>query len=165
MAAHPVLSPCDGGRTDPWDRWLQPESPVWTVGVVVLDIDPKDLVQVASPDDEQPVQAHGVDRPDPAFRVGVRVGRLHRRHEHVDSLRPEHVVEPAAELRPGRGEGSAPGRPGSSKDQQQVPGLLGDQRPLGLAVTPATTSPVAGGATTTGMGHLLGYARGSTADQ
>jgi hypothetical protein len=136
-----------------------------TMLVVVPGVDPKDLRKVTAADDQQPVQALGADATNPPFGQGVRVGRLHRRHEHVDSLRPEHVVEPAAELRPGRGEGSAPGRPGSSKDQQQVPGLLGDQRPLGLAVTPATTSPVAGGATTTGMGHLLGYARGSTADQ
>jgi hypothetical protein len=69
------------------------------VGVVVLDIDPNDLVQVASPDDEQPVQAHGVDRPDPAFRVGVRVGRLHRREEHLGALRADHLVERVGELR------------------------------------------------------------------
>jgi hypothetical protein len=45
---------------------------VRTVGVVVLDIDQKDLLEVATPDD-QPVQALNPHRPDPAFRMGVRV--------------------------------------------------------------------------------------------
>jgi hypothetical protein len=51
-----------------------PERPVRTVGVVVLDIDPKDLLEVATADDQQPVQALGAHRPDPALRMGVGVG-------------------------------------------------------------------------------------------
>jgi hypothetical protein len=52
-------------------RRLQPERPVRTVDVVVLDIDPQDLLEVAAPDDQQPVQALGAHRPDPTFRMGV----------------------------------------------------------------------------------------------
>jgi hypothetical protein len=51
-----------------------PSARCTTVGVVVLDVDPKDLVEVAAPDDRQPVQALGAHCPDPAFPVGVRVG-------------------------------------------------------------------------------------------
>jgi hypothetical protein len=44
------------GRFDSGIRRLQPERPVRTVGVVVLDIDPdrQDLLEVAAPDDQQP---------------------------------------------------------------------------------------------------------------
>jgi hypothetical protein len=45
------------------------ECPVGTVAVVMLDVDPKDLLQVATANDQQPVQALGADRPQPAFRV------------------------------------------------------------------------------------------------
>jgi hypothetical protein len=72
---------------------------VRTVGVVVLDIDPEDLLQVAAPDDQQPVQAFGAHRPDPALRMGVRVGGLHRRQQHLSALGAEHVVEAAGEFR------------------------------------------------------------------
>jgi len=47
---------------------LQSKRPMWPVPVVVLDVDPKDLLEVAASDDEQPVQALGADRADPALR-------------------------------------------------------------------------------------------------
>ena len=40
------------GRFDSWIRWFQPESPVWAMGVVVLDVAPQYLLQVSSPDDQ-----------------------------------------------------------------------------------------------------------------
>jgi hypothetical protein len=64
-----------------WIRRLQPERPVRTVGVVVLGVDPQHLLEVAATEDQQPVQALGPDRPDPALRVGVGVRRLHRRDQ------------------------------------------------------------------------------------
>ena len=39
------------GWFDGWIRRLQPERPVRTVAVVVLEVDPKDLLEVAAPDD------------------------------------------------------------------------------------------------------------------
>jgi len=86
-------------RSDGWFWRLQPERPVRTVGVVVLHVDPQDLFEVAAPEDQQPVQALGPHRPDPALRVGVGVRRLHRREEHLGTLSAEHVVEAAGELR------------------------------------------------------------------
>jgi hypothetical protein len=59
------------GWSNGWIRWLQPERPVRPVGVVVLDVDSKDLLEVAAANDQQPVQALGADRPDPALGVGV----------------------------------------------------------------------------------------------
>jgi hypothetical protein len=52
---HSALISCDGGRTDPWNRRFQPEGSVGTVDVVVLDVGVKHLLQVSSPDDQQPV--------------------------------------------------------------------------------------------------------------
>jgi hypothetical protein len=37
------------GRFDSWIRRLQPEGPVWAMGVVVLDVDPQHLLEVAAP--------------------------------------------------------------------------------------------------------------------
>src|SRR6266542_5336016 len=78
---------------------LQSKRPMWPVPVVVLDVDPKDLLEVAASDDEQPVQALAADGADPAFRVGVCSGRPHRRDEHFGAFGAEHIVEVAAELR------------------------------------------------------------------
>jgi putative transposase len=49
-------------------------------------------------DDQQPVQALGTDRADPALRVGVRIGRLDGCQQDLGALGAEHVVEGAAEL-------------------------------------------------------------------
>jgi hypothetical protein len=42
-------------RSDGWIRRLQPERPVWAMGVVVLDVDLQHLLEVAAADDQQPV--------------------------------------------------------------------------------------------------------------
>ena len=111
------------GRFDSWIRRLQPERPVWAMGVVVLDIDPQHLLEVAAADNQQPVQALGPHRADPAFGVGVGVGRLHRRDQHLSALRPEHVVEGAGELRVPVADEELQW---PMLEHQQVAGLLGD---------------------------------------
>jgi hypothetical protein len=72
---------------------------VRAVPVVVLDVDPEYLLEMAETNDQQPVQALGADRPNPALRVGIGVRRLHWRNEHVGAFGAEHVVEATAELR------------------------------------------------------------------
>jgi putative transposase len=62
-------------------RRLPPGRPVRPVGVVVLDVDSEDLLEVAAPEDQQPVQALGAGGADPAFGVGVGVGCLHWRQD------------------------------------------------------------------------------------
>jgi len=88
----------DEGHSGGWIRRLKLQRPVGAMSVVVRDVHPEGPLQVPAAHDQEPVQTLGADGADPPFRVGVRVGRLHRRHEHVDTLRPEHVIEPAAEL-------------------------------------------------------------------
>jgi hypothetical protein len=95
----------------------------------------------ASPNDQQPVQALRADSADPPLRVGVRVRRLHRGHEHLDTLRPKHVIEPAAELRVSIANEEA--HPASSfvQGQQQVARLLGDPGGIGIGGHTAQVDP------------------------
>ncbi len=86
-SVHPdPLMLADEGLIGGWIRRLQLKRSVRAMPVVVLDIDPQDLLQVASPDDQQPVQALDADRPNPTLRVGVRIGSLHRREQHLGPL-------------------------------------------------------------------------------
>jgi hypothetical protein len=122
-----------GGRG--W--WVQLERPMRAMGVVVLDVHPEHLLQVPAARDEQPVQALGADGTNPPLGVGVGVGRLYRRDQHLGSLRAEHVVEPTAEL--GVTIANKEAHPGSSffQDKQEVACLLGNPRAVGVGVTPA----------------------------
>jgi hypothetical protein len=119
-----------------WIRRVELQRPVRSVPVVVLDVDSEDLFQVPATHDEQPVQALDPYRPDPALGVGIGVGCLHRHKHHLGALRPEHVVEPAAELRVTIANKEA--NPASSflQDSQQVAGLLGDPQTVGISVIP-----------------------------
>jgi hypothetical protein len=100
--------------------------------VVVLEIDPEDLLQVPLPDDQQPVQALSADGTDPPLRVGVRVRRLDRRNEHLGALGAEHVVERATELGIPIAQQELDAAPLLAEHQQQVPCLLGDPGAVGV---------------------------------
>jgi hypothetical protein len=50
----------------------------------MLDVDPKDLLEMAAPDDQQPVQALGADRPHPALGMRIRPWCPHRRAQHLN---------------------------------------------------------------------------------
>jgi len=115
-----------------WIRRLELQRPVRSVPVVVLDVDSQDLFQVPATHDEQPVQALGPHRPDPALGVGVGVGRLHWRKHHLGALRPKHVVEPAAELRVTIANKEMDPASSFLQDKQQVAGLLSDLGGVGV---------------------------------
>jgi hypothetical protein len=63
----PVLA--DQGQTGRWARRFEPKRPVRTMPVVVLEIDPEDLLQVTTANDQQPVQALSADGTDPPLRI------------------------------------------------------------------------------------------------
>jgi hypothetical protein len=97
---HPSwLAVADDPQVGEWIRRLQSERPVGTVMVVVGDVDPEHLLEVSSPLISSQSRHSARTRADPALGVGVGVGRLHRRHKRLGSLRPKHVVEGAGELR------------------------------------------------------------------
>jgi len=81
----PVILGADG-RPGQRIWWSQPECPVGTVAVVMLDINPEDLLQVAAANDQQPVQALGADGPNPALGVGVGLWRPDWGHQDVGVL-------------------------------------------------------------------------------
>jgi hypothetical protein len=126
----PVLA--DQGQTGGWARRCQPKRPVRTMPVVVLEIDPEDLLQVTTANDQQPVQALGADGTDPPLRIGVRVRRLDRRHEHLGTLGAEHVVEATTELRVPVADKRAHPPAVLGQHQEQVAGLLGDPGATGV---------------------------------
>jgi hypothetical protein len=111
------------------------------VGVVVRNVDPQDLRQVTATNDQQPIQALGAHRRNPALCVRVRVGCLHRRQQHLGGRRTEHVVEPATELRVTIADEEA--HPASSfpEHQWQVAGLLGDPGGVGVGGHPGQVDP------------------------
>ena len=125
---------------DPWTGWiwrLWQQRPVRSMPVVVVRIDAQDPIQMPLPDDQQPVQALGTHRANPTFRVGVRVGCLHRRHttsapsEPITSskLRQNFVSRSRSKKRTRR--------PRSCNTSSRLRACWVTQAPLGLAVTPA----------------------------
>ena len=102
----------------------------------MLDVDPKDLLEVAAAHDQQPVQALGTDSAHPALRVGVCLGRPDWGHQDFGVLRPEHVVEAAGELRVVVAEQEADLSSSLPHRQQQVAGLLGDPAAVGVGGHP-----------------------------
>jgi hypothetical protein len=95
-------------------------------------VDPEHLFQVASPDNQQPVQALGPHRRDPPLRERVRVGRLDRGAQHRGALRPEHLVEAATELRVTVAEQKPYPSALFSEHDHEVAGLLGDPGAVGV---------------------------------
>jgi hypothetical protein len=92
---------------------------------------------MAATNDQQPVQALGAHRPNPALRVRVCVWCLHRRQQHLGALGAEHVVEAATELRVAVAEQEASCRPRSPGTSSRLRACWVTQAALGLAVTPA----------------------------
>jgi len=123
-------------------RWgLKRQRPMRAMGVVVRDVDPKGLLEVASADDQQPVQALGADGLHPTLGVRVRLGRFHRGHEHLAALRPEHRIEAAAERGVSVAQDEAYLPTSLAKHQQQVAGLLGDPGTVGVGGHPGQVDP------------------------
>src|SRR6266568_1448691 len=129
------------GRTGRWAGRLQPKRSVWTVLVLVPDVDPQDLLEVTAADDQQPIKALGADGPHPSLRIGVGVGRLHRRDQHLGVFRAEHVIEPAAELRVTIADQEAHAASLVLQAQQQVACLLGDPGGVGIGGHPGQVNP------------------------
>jgi hypothetical protein len=76
--------------------------------------------------DQQPVQALGADRTNPALRKGVRRRRLHRCQDDPGALGAEQLIEAAAELGVPVAQEEAQASSPLAQCQQEVAGLLGD---------------------------------------
>jgi hypothetical protein len=124
-------------QPDGWIWRLQHQRPVRTVAVVMLDVDPKDLLQVVAANDQRPVQALGADGPYPAFRVRVRLGRWNG----VTSTSPPSEQNTPSKLRQNFASLSRSRkltcRPRSPRTSSRLRACWVTQPPSGLAVTPA----------------------------
>ena len=82
----------------PWYRWCQPESAMWPMGVVVVNVDAQDALELPAAGDEELVEAVAADGADPAFgeRVGLR--RPKWGADDLDAVASEDLVEDTAEL-------------------------------------------------------------------
>ena len=74
------------------------ECAVRAVLVVMRDIRGEDVREVATAEDQQPVEALAADGPDSALCVGPCLRRPHGRFDHPDAFGAEDLVEVAGEL-------------------------------------------------------------------
>jgi hypothetical protein len=86
------------GRTTRRVWWAEFEAAVWAVGVVVGGVGSQDGFEVASPEDEDPVEAFASKSADPALGVGIGLGCADRRLDAGDAFGSEGVIEGAGEL-------------------------------------------------------------------
>ncbi len=75
---HARLALTDDGQSGGLVRCLKPKRPVWTVLVVVLDVDPQDLLQMAAPtissQSRHSARTVPTHRSASAFAVGAHTG-------------------------------------------------------------------------------------------
>src|SRR5204863_9112033 len=72
------------------------ERAMWSLSVVMVDIDPEHTFEVAAVEDQQPVETLGTDRADRSLRNRVRLRRPHGRLHDPDAFAAEYLVEAAA---------------------------------------------------------------------
>jgi hypothetical protein len=66
--------------------------------VVMLDVGAQYVFEVAAAEDQEPVETLVADGADESLCIGVRLRRLHRRMDHLDSFTAEEFVEGGGEL-------------------------------------------------------------------
>ncbi len=99
----PPIDVC-GRRGGEWCKLLpslrrdQTEPSVWSLVVVMADVDSEHALQMCPIPDEEPVETLRPHRPDPAFGVGVGARRPHGRTEHLDGLGAEDLIKGRREL-------------------------------------------------------------------
>jgi hypothetical protein len=84
-------------RGSPGGRCLA-EGTVRPVGVVVVDVDREDEVELAAVDDQDPVEELPAEAADPSLGDRVRSGRADRGAHDLDAFGTEHGVERGGEL-------------------------------------------------------------------
>jgi hypothetical protein len=131
---HAVLAtPVDDGQPVGWIWRLEPKRPVRTVPVVVRDVEPHDHLQVASANDQEPVQALGTHRPHPTLRIGARTGVTSTSTPSEDNTSSKLRENFASRSRMRRRSRCAR----SPSTSSRLRACWVTQAPFGLAVTPA----------------------------
>jgi hypothetical protein len=96
--SHRWVRACQRGGIRRRVRRSEVQPAVWPPLVVVGHVDPQDSLEVASTQDERPVQAFPPDGPHPALGEGVRPRSLERGENRGDALGGEDRIEALGEL-------------------------------------------------------------------
>jgi hypothetical protein len=76
--------------------WAETNSTMWLLRVVVVNVDAEDMFEVATVEDQQPVETLRTHGSDEALGNGVRSRRPHRRLHGSDALAAQDLVEGGA---------------------------------------------------------------------
>ena len=106
--------------------WAEVEAAVWPVTVVVGDVGSQDGFEMASPEDEDPVEAFAPDGVDPAFGVGVGLGCADGGPDRGDVFGANDVVEGTGEVGVSVSDQETAPSQGFSGPSREVAGWLGD---------------------------------------
>jgi len=109
---------------------------IWPLAVVVVDVDAEHAFEVASVDDQQPVEALRTDCSDEALRDGVGLRRSHRSLHAPDAIAAEDLVEGAAVLAVAVADQVADAL--SDESRPRLRACWVTQAPLGFLVKPAS---------------------------
>jgi hypothetical protein len=115
-------------------RWTQRERSMRPTPVVMAGVDVKHVLELASAEDEQPVEALATHAANPALGVGVRVRRQDGCADHSHSFAREDMIKAAAELGVAVVDENAERSLAIIEGHQQVARLLGAQAPVGFGV-------------------------------
>ena len=112
-------------------RAAEPEPAVRAATVVVLDIVPKNCLQVARSDDQDPIEALGLDCLHPPLCEGVGARCLDRGANDVDAIGSEDHIEATTVLRITVVDEESHGRASILEAHREVACLLGDPHRIG----------------------------------
>jgi hypothetical protein len=103
----------------------------------VVDVDTEDALELATVDDQDPVEALAPDRADEALGVGVRLRRLDRRLDDFDPLAAEDLIERAVELGVAIANQESKRRGSLGERPSELAACCAVQAPFGFWVQPA----------------------------
>ncbi len=102
------------------------------MGVVVVDVDAQDALELPAAGDQDPVEAVAADGTDPAFRECVCLWRAKWGADDLDAFAAENIVEVAAELAVTIVDQEAVRCRSSGERPRKLSGLLGDPASVGV---------------------------------
>jgi hypothetical protein len=109
---------------------------MWPMGVVVVDVDAQDALELPSAGDQEPVEAVAADGADPAFGERVCLWRLKWGGDDLDAFAAKDIVEVATELAVAVLDQEAGPCRSPESDQASCRACSAVQRPSGFAVQP-----------------------------
>jgi hypothetical protein len=137
--------------------WAEVEAAVGPVTVVVGDVGSQDGFEMASPEDEDPVEAFASDGADPAFGVGVGLGGADGGPDRGDVFGAKDVVEGTGEVGVSVSDQETAPSQVFSGPYREVAGLLGDPDAGRVRRDSGEVDPVGAGNSVTSLTCEFGW--------